>query len=107
MALVETVADHQLESVSPVKKPEGHPFERWFTPGRCAVLIASLIAACFPSVLLGTETFFFRDFAIFSYPLAAYHKQCFWHGEVPLWNPYNDCGLPFLAQWNTMVLYPL
>jgi hypothetical protein len=106
-ALVEIVADHPRESVSPVEKPGGHPFERWFTPGRFAILIACLIAACFPGVLIGSDTFFFRDFAIFSYPLAAYHKGCFWHGQLPLWNPYNDCGLPFLAQWNTMVLYPL
>ena len=26
--------------------------------------------------------------------------------KIPLWNPLNDCGMPYLAQWNTMVLYP-
>ena len=26
---------------------------------------------------------------------------------MPLWNPYSFCGLPFLAQWNTLTLYPL
>jgi hypothetical protein len=81
--------------------------EQWFTPARFGLLTACLIAACFPGVIAGRDTFFFRDFAIFSYPLAAYHKECFWQGTIPLWNPYNDCGLPFLAQWNTMVLYPL
>ena len=85
--------------------PEG--VEQWFTPARFGLLTACLIAACFPGVIAGRDTFFFRDFAIFSYPLAAYHKECFWQGTIPLWNPYNDCGLPFLAQWNTMVLYPL
>lgn len=81
--------------------------EEWFTPGRFALLSACLIVACFPGVMVGRDAFFFRDFAIFSYPLAAYHKYSFWQGELPLWNPYNDCGLPFLAQWNTMVFYPL
>ncbi len=81
--------------------------EQWFTPARFGLLTACLIAACFPGVIAGRDTFFFRDFAIFSYPLAAYHKESFWQGTIPLWNPYNDCGLPFLAQWNTMVLYPL
>jgi hypothetical protein len=33
-------------------------------------------------------------------------KQCLLAGEIPLWNPLNDCGLPFVAQWNTMVFYP-
>ena len=23
-----------------------------------------------------------------------------------MWNPYNNCGMPFLAQWNTLALYP-
>ncbi|MGV3773819.1 MAG: YfhO family protein [Verrucomicrobiales bacterium] len=58
-------------------------------------------------VLLGEASFFFRDFGIFSYPLAQYHRESFWSGEVPLWNPYNNLGIPFLAQWNTMTLYPL
>jgi hypothetical protein len=26
---------------------------------------------------------------------------------MPLWNPLNNCGMPFLAQWNTLSLYPL
>src|SRR5207237_5549523 len=25
---------------------------------------------------------------------------------LPLWNPLNNCGIPFLAQWNTLVVYP-
>ena len=33
-------------------------------------------------------------------------RESFWRGEMPLWNPYNNCGLPFLAQWNTLALYP-
>ncbi|MDW8310904.1 MAG: hypothetical protein RMK20_16150, partial [Verrucomicrobiales bacterium] len=33
-------------------------------------------------------------------------RECFWRGELPLWNPWNGCGVPFLAQWNTMPLYP-
>src|SRR4029079_1039928 len=27
-------------------------------------------------------------------------------GEIPFWNPFNNLGLPFLAQWNTLLLYP-
>jgi hypothetical protein len=57
-------------------------------------------------VLLGSATFVLRDFSVFGYPIAHYHRECFWRGELPLWNPLNNCGLPFLAQWNTMTLYP-
>lgn len=82
-----------------------HP-ESALGPGRFAALLAFFLLVCFPTVLLGFDTFFFRDYAFFGYPLAAWHRESFWAGELPLWNPYNNSGLPFLAQWNTMVLYP-
>jgi hypothetical protein len=78
----------------------------WFTPLRFGILLALLILATFPQVLLGLETFVIRDYGFFSYPLAYFQRECFWHGELPFWNPYNNCGVPFLAQWNTMPLYP-
>jgi hypothetical protein len=76
------------------------------SPRRFALLLAALVLIQFPDVVLGLKTFFFRDYGFFGYPLAAYHRDSFWRGEIPLWNPYNNAGLPFLAQWNTMVLYP-
>jgi len=76
------------------------------TPGRFAFILTVCIFAAYPEVLLGVRTFFFRDFGYFGYPLAFHHREAFWRGEVPLWNPLSDCGLPFLAQWNTLVLYP-
>ena len=78
----------------------------WLTPARFALFLSLLVLAMFPSVLLGRETFVFRDFGLFSYPVAFFQRACFWRGEMPLWNPYSLCGVPFLAQWNTMALYP-
>jgi hypothetical protein len=78
-----------------------------FTPGHFAAFLAILIAATFPGVLLGGTTFIIRDFGLFGYPVAYFHQQSFWRGELPLWNPLSHCGLPFLAQWNTLTLYPL
>jgi hypothetical protein len=78
----------------------------WFTPGRFGLLLALLIFASFPQVILGLQTFVARDYGFFAYPLAHFHKDCFWHGKIPFWDPYNNCGIPFLAQWNTMPLYP-
>jgi hypothetical protein len=79
----------------------------WFTPWRFAALLAGLIVLSFPNVIFGFETFFYRDFSVFAYPMAFYHREAFWRGEMPMWNPYSFFGLPFLAQWNTMTLYPL
>jgi hypothetical protein len=90
--------------------------ERLFTPFRFGVLLALLIVAAFPTVTIGVsysfppifdlQTFVVRDFGFFSYPNAFFQRECFWRGELPFWDPYNNCGTPFLAQWNTMPLYP-
>ena len=74
----------------------------WFGLG-----LALVIAAAYAPVLFGRQTFFYRDYGIFGYPLAHYVRTSYWQGQWPLWNPFNNCGLPFLAQWNTMALYPL
>ena len=78
----------------------------WFTPLRFGFLLALLIFAAFPQVLLGLQTFVVRDYGFFAYPLAHFQQECFRRGELPFWDPYNNCGVPFLAQWNTMPLYP-
>jgi hypothetical protein len=84
----------------------GRGIEAWLTPARFAALLALLICATFPEVVTGQASFFYRDFGAFTYPIAHYYRECFWRGELPLWNPLNDCGLPLLAQWNTAMLYP-
>ncbi len=75
-------------------------------PRKFSALLALILLCAFPGVLLGWVTFLYRDFGTFTYPLAYYHRHSIWQGELPLWNPYNNCGVPFLAQWNTLVLYP-
>src|SRR5438477_10427606 len=78
-----------------------------FTVTRFAVGLAVLVAVAFTDVVFGWRSFFTRDFANFGYPLAYHVQQSYRAGEIPLWNPYNVAGLPFLAQWNTLALYPL
>ena len=86
--------------------PAANRTDYGFTPLRFGLLLALLIATTFPQVLAGLETFVARDYGFFAYPLAHFQQDCLLHGEFPLWNPYNNCGVPFLAQWNTMPLYP-
>jgi len=81
-------------------------FDREFTAARLALLLGALMLVSYPDILLGTHAFFYRDTGQFGFPVAFYLRDCFWRGEVPLWNPYNNCGIPFLAQWNTLALYP-
>ena len=78
----------------------------WLTLRRFALILGLLVIAAFPHVIIGRRTFAARDFGYFGYPLAHYFRESFWRGEIPLWNSLNNCGIPFLAQWNTQVLYP-
>src|SRR6185503_2776920 len=93
-------------STTPLSKSSPAQDDDWLTAGRFAVVLGLFVFVAFPQVLIGWETFAFRDFGLFSYPNASFQRDCFWRGELPLWNPYNSCGVPFLAQWNTMSLYP-
>ncbi len=90
----------------PAANADGADRDNWLTPRRFILLLAVLTLAAFPQIFLGFQTFIYRDFGIFSYPIAYHFRESFWHGEIPLWNPLNNCGTPFLAQWNTQVLYP-
>jgi hypothetical protein len=81
--------------------------ERLFSPKGFALLLAVALAAMYFPVLFGGETFYYRDFGVLAIPVATYHKTSLLAGEIPFWNPYSNCGAPFLAQWGTMVLYPL
>ena len=70
------------------------------------LLILVLLFVAFPKVMLGLHAFVYRDYGVLGYPFVHYSHECFWRGELPLWNPYSNCGAPFLAQWGTMTLYP-
>jgi hypothetical protein len=86
--------------------PAAPPRRPGFSPWQFGLLLALFVCAAFPQVVFGLETFVARDFGFFAYPLAYFQRECFWRGELPFWDPYNNCGVPFLAQWNTMPLYP-
>lgn len=76
------------------------------TTRNVALALGAMLFIAFLGPATGAETFFYRDFGVLGYPTASYHREMFWRGELPLWNPYSNCGVPFLAQWGTMVLYP-
>lgn len=86
--------------------PEPTPQQPGFTGPRVALLLGLLVLASYPAVALGLKTFVVRDFGMFGYPLAQYVRDNFWAGTLPHWNPYSASGIPFLAQWNTLCLYP-
>ena len=94
----------QLESER--KAPAKPSLETYFRPWMVVLVIGSLILGAYPEVLFGSHSFFHRDFGLFTYGLASYQAAAIGHGELPLWNPLSQCGIPFAAQWSTTVYYP-
>jgi len=47
------------------------------------------------------------DLRTLYYPLMQYGFGLLRHGTLPLWNPYQSCGVPFLADPSIGFLYPL
>ncbi|MGC8744312.1 MAG: YfhO family protein [Verrucomicrobiia bacterium] len=83
-----------------LKEAEASRFKIFF-------LIGGFLIIFFPTVILGIDSFFYRDFGALAYPIIYFWKSSILNGELPLWNPLSHCGVPFIAQWGTMSLYPL
>jgi hypothetical protein len=41
------------------------------------------------------------------YPRRVFATEMIRQGQIPYWNPYQFCGTPFLATFQTMVFYPV
>lgn len=73
-----------------------------------AILSVSVIGClCFYGYLLRPDiTLAGMDFLNLHYPRAVLIQREFWHGRIPLWNPYEWGGCPLLAAMQGSVLYP-
>lgn len=88
-------------------RPEpSHPWN-WRTDGLC--LLALWVAALlfFWDVLLGGQTFYFRDTTSYYIPQATVTLGALSEGRVPHWEPTIGGGYPFQADPHSMVFYPL
>ena len=47
------------------------------------------------------------DCALSYYPRRVFATRMMRQGEIPLWNPHQFCGTPFLANYQSGVLYPV
>lgn len=70
------------------------------------VLILGLFAWLFAGVLFGSGMFVYRDAEHYYYPLFQYVRSEWLSGRVPLWNPYENLGVPLAANPTASVFYP-
>jgi hypothetical protein len=73
-------------------------------PGLAVVLLATLI--CFDGVLFRGGQFGFRDAGHHFYPLHQIAQAEWRAGRIPLWNPWENGGVPLLGNPTAAVLYP-
>lgn len=68
--------------------------------------VALPIVVLFGPVLFTDRSFAFRDASHFYYPLFAWCAREWGAGRVPLWNPYENAGIPALADTSSSLFYP-
>jgi hypothetical protein len=68
--------------------------------------VAIPILALFGPALATDSSFAMRDAGHFYHPLFEWCGREWAAGRVPLWNPYENCGLPVLADTTSSLFYP-
>ncbi|HYC92596.1 MAG TPA: hypothetical protein VEO54_25535 [Thermoanaerobaculia bacterium] len=74
--------------------------------GSSLVFLAILASGIFVTPLLRSEVFTLRDHFDYFQPLRWFTATELQAGRLPLWNPYNAGGEPWLANPQTGVFYP-
>ncbi len=64
------------------------------------------MAWLFGPALVGTSSFVFRDAAHYYHPLFQFIRQEWGSLRLPLWNPYENLGVPLVGENTSSVFYP-
>ena len=81
-------------------------FARWFKRYWPAALIGTIWLWMFWPMISGQTVCGFRDSAYLYYPLFKWIDSIWAAGEIPLWNPYCNYGLPIVGDGSSSVFYP-
>lgn len=65
-------------------------------------------------IIFTNKTFFQRDIILQFKPWKTFINECFkkidsseYLESLPIWNPYNHCGMPFIANIQAQIFYPI
>ncbi|MCX6044834.1 MAG: YfhO family protein [Chloroflexi bacterium] len=73
----------------------------------CAGLLALFVLALYARLLFTNRVLASGDILLYFYPYRDYASAMLRAWQLPLWNPYSFLGVPFLANPQAAVLYPL
>ncbi len=79
----------------------------WLPHVAVALALAGFILALFARLLFTDRVLASGDILHYFYPYRDYAAAAFREGRIPLWNPFIFVGVPFLANPQAAVLYPL
>jgi hypothetical protein len=71
------------------------------------ILFLMLPLLAFPEIIFGGQTLYWADLSWIHYPRHIFAAEEWLAGRVPLWDPYQHTGLPFLAESQVGALYPV
>jgi len=71
------------------------------------ILLFIIAVLYFAPVIFSHNTFIARDIYIFYNPKHFFAAENIKGGTIPLWNPYLACGVPFQANVQSCIFYPL
>jgi hypothetical protein len=75
--------------------------------GGAALALALFVGLLYYPLLFTNRVLASGDILLYFYPYRDYAAAALRNGEIPLWNPYIFMGVPFLANPQAAVLYPL
>ncbi|MEW6202591.1 MAG: hypothetical protein AB1546_11475, partial [bacterium] len=70
------------------------------------IFFVALVVVFFHEPLLMSRHTFFSDATYIFYPFHKTVARAVHSGVLPLWNPYNAMGFPFIGDPQSMMLYP-
>jgi len=79
---------------------------RVFVSAVLGLAILSPFLWFFGPVLCTSQGFAFRDAAHYYYPLFNWTTRQWAAGQIPLWNPLENCGVPAAADPTASLFYP-
>jgi len=89
-----------------VTSPPSPPAPAGYPLGGGGVLLLLGTLALFFDVIFRGRVFFYGDLALYFLPELAFLRDELLAGRIPLWNPYVNCGQPFVGNPQTWLLYP-
>ncbi|MEZ4713668.1 MAG: YfhO family protein [Caldilineaceae bacterium] len=84
----------------------GQP-RQWRPHTLTALALALFVLLLFYRLLFTNRVLASGDILLYFYPYRDYAAEALRQGRIPLWNPYSFLGVPFLANPQAAVLYPL